>query len=263
MRRTLRTRPRPADAWATVAGALLLLGGCATRAPLLPPLVVQPSADAELLSQVAELQAEGARRGSVRAVARVRIEGPGGSGTVREIILARRPASLRLEGLNFLGQTQSLLVTDGQRFLFFDGQEFEQGPVNPDTLMRTLGLDLAPAEAVEALLVAPLDGSEPPPAPREVWARGEERWLSYPVRRLRLGPGGELRGIQAIDPLGGVRWEAEYAEWRPLGGSRYPFAITLSFPGSQVRAEVDFEEVELNPPLEARLFRPVLGEARR
>ena len=262
MRRGPGAQLRRVPWWPAVASALLLLGGCATRAPLLPPLVLQPFADAELLSEVAELRAEGARRLSVRAVASVRIEGPGGSGSVREIILARRPASLRLEGLNFLGQTQSLRVTDGQRYLFFDGQKFEQGPVLPDTLRRTLGLDLAPAEAVAALLAAPLDGLEPLLAPREVWARGTERWLSYPMQRLRLGPGGELRGIEAIDLRGGERWAAEYAEWRPVAGGRYPFEITFSFPGSRVRAEVDFEEVELNLALEPRLFRPGLDGAR-
>ena len=221
----------------------------------MPPRVRVP-ADPELLSQVETLYLESAQRSSVRAVARVRIQGPGGSGSMREIILARRPASLRLEGLNFLGQTQSLLVTDGQRFLFFDGRAFEQGPVDSDTLLQTLGLDLAPAEAVEALLAIPLDGSAPLPTPREVWVRGTEHWLSYALQRLGLGPGGQLRGIEATDLEGGIRWAAAYSGWREVDGGRYPFKMALSFPDTELRAEIDFEEVELNPRLETGLFRP-------
>ncbi len=244
------------------AAALLLLAGCASRAVLPPPLLVHPSDDPELLAQVARLHEQGQGRHSIRALARVRIAGPRGSGRVREVILARRPAELRLEGLNFLGQTQSLLVTDGEHFLFFDGREVEQGPLRPETLLRTLGLDLEPAEAVEALLAAPLGGPELRSGPREVRAQGEERWLFYSRERLRLGPDGELRAMEALGPQGSGRWMAEYAGWRSVAGGRYPFEMVLSFPGTELRAELDFEQVELNPELDAALFRPSLGGER-
>ena len=58
---------------------------------------------------------------------------------------------LRLESLNFLGQTQSLLVTDGTSFWFFDGRALDSGRLSEELLSRRLGVDLGPEEAVAVL----------------------------------------------------------------------------------------------------------------
>ena len=65
-----------------------------------------------------------------------------------------------------------------------------------------------------------------------------------------------MRGIEATDLEGGIRWAAAYSGWREVDGGRYPFKMALSFPDTELRAEIDFEEVELNPRLETGLFRP-------
>jgi hypothetical protein len=42
-------------------------------------------------------------------------------------------------------------------------------------------------------------------------------------------------------------------------GGRYPFNVVLSFPATQLRAELELSAVELNSQLEASLFRVAGG----
>ena len=104
-------------------------------------------------------------------------------------ILVERPARLRLESLNVLGQAATLLVTDGERYSFFDGKTLDDGDVSGETLRERLGLAFAPEEAAGALLVAPKPVVWPP---RAILARGAEREVSFSDQTLRFADGGEL-----------------------------------------------------------------------
>jgi outer membrane biogenesis lipoprotein LolB len=217
----------------------------------IPTEVVQPFAE--------QLHAEAARRTSVRGSARVRLESPQGSGSAREIIIVQRPIQLRLETLNLLGQTQAVLVTDRDGFVFFDGAAFERGALSDGLLRERMGLDLTPEEAVEVLLAAP---EFDPAQLGAALAVGDEQWVETDRGRLRIGPEGELRGFQALTPWGGVRWTAEYDQWRDVTGGRYPFVVRLEFPGTGTRAELSLREAEVNPTLDPSLFDLRLGAAR-
>ena len=72
-------------------------------------------------------------------------------------------------------------------------------------------------------------------------ARGAEREVEFADQRLRFADGGELERIEALDASGAVLWTAEYATWREVPGGRYPFRVTLSFPKTQLRAELEVE----------------------
>jgi outer membrane biogenesis lipoprotein LolB len=195
----------------------------------------------------------------MRATARVRLDSPQGSGSVREVIVVQRPVQLRLETLNLLGQTQAMLVTDGGGYAYFDGAAVEQGELSETLLRERMGLDLTPEEAVEVLLAAPFfDPSKLGPA-IEV---GDERWVETGRGRLRIGPEGELRGFQALSPRGHVRWAAEYDRWRDVAGGRYPFVVRLEFPATETRVELSLREAEVNPDLDPSLFRLRGGASR-
>ena len=129
-------------AWIGVAVLFALGAGCATRTPA--PRAPLSVTDAVLATDIAQVVADAEHRRSLRARASVRIEGPAGSGRIDEIILVRRPSRLRLEGLNMLGQTQSLRVTAGERYLFFDGREVRRGPVGPGPRTLTPGAKITP-----------------------------------------------------------------------------------------------------------------------
>lgn len=229
---------------------LLPLIACTTPrlpAPALPvPLdVVRP-----LLEQ---LHDEAALRSSIRGSGKVKLKSPSGSGSAREVIVAERPVRLRLETLNVLGQTQAVLITDGHGFVYFDGKRLERGVLSEGVLRDRVGLDLTAEEAVEVLLAAPAFEIE---KIRHAIAVGDERWVDLEERRLRIGPDGELRGFEALDPSGAVRWMVGYDRWRDVVGGRYPSVVTLEFPYTETSAELALNEVELNATLDPRLFDP-------
>jgi outer membrane lipoprotein-sorting protein len=240
---------------ASSALACLLLSACALSgfAPAFRPI---DGEDEAMRALVLRAIGDADARKTLRAVGKLRVAGPGGSGNIKQVILVERPARLRLESLNVLGQAATLLVTDGERYAFFDGKTLADGEVSAEVLHDRLGLAFAPAEAAGALLVTPKPVDWPP---RAILARGAEREVLFADQSLRFGDDGELAGIESLDASGAVRWTAEYAAWRDVPGGRYPFNVVLSFPATQLRAELELSAVELNPQLEASLFRVADG----
>ncbi len=236
------------------AAALALalgLGACVTPGPpdAFHPILGERESIAKRLS---ELRAQGDARRTLRLLGKLEIESPSGSGSLTEVILAARPARLRLETLNPLGQTRTLLVTDGETYAYYDGGRLDRGPVTAAVLVDRLGVDLEPAQAVAALLVAPLRA-----AAELVWVRGRdaEREVRLDGERLRLGPEGELRFYEALGPDGEVLWFARYDDWRDVPGGRYPRRLELSFPRTGVRAELRVRRAKLNEEIDPQLFR--------
>jgi outer membrane lipoprotein-sorting protein len=243
---------------ARAAGALapLLLSACALfgRPPAFAPIVGE---DEAMRARVERVVADAHARQTLRAVGKLRIEGPNGSGSVKQVVLAERPGRLRLESLNPLGQAATLLVTDGARYAFFDGKTLERGDVSAEVLRERLGLGLSPDDAVLALLVAPREPLDWPPT--AVLGRGAEREVVMGTQSLRFAESGELAAIASLDPNGVLEWSAEYGGWRDVPGGRYPASLALWFPATRLRAELELSQVELNPPLDAALFRAARG----
>ena len=237
---------------ARAACALALLAAAACATPSGPPFEPIAGEDAVARARVEAASAEANSRQSLRAVGKLRVESPDGSTSVKEVVLAARPAQLRLESLNMLGQAATLLVTDGERYSFFDGSRLESGAIGPEVLRDRLGLAFAPGEAVRALLAEPLAGDW---TPSQVLARGQERLVKLPGQALRFAQSGELAELIALDDGGRVRWSAEYADWQSVPGGRYPFSLVLFFPETRLRAELELAQVELNPQLDPTLFR--------
>lgn len=204
-----------------------------------------------MLGWVERARQDGRSRHAVRAVGKLRLRGPSGSGSLKQVLVAERPAQLRLEGLDFLGQIANLLVTDGDEFAFFDGRAIERGGVSADVLRLHMGLDVEPDEAVELIVVSP---ALPVQAPNTVLGRGDERVLEYPGERLHFSAEGELAGVDALHADGRVRFSARYERWRNVPGGRYPYAMRFHFPASELSAELELEEVEINPVLDRALF---------
>jgi hypothetical protein len=235
---------------AALLGALLVLGAC--RTVELPPAPIRITGEEERIGRWLErARSAGSARRALRAFGTLKLESASGSGSVKQVLIAERPTHLRLESLNFLGQTQLLLVTDGSSFWFFDGRTLDRGQLSEELLRQRLGLDLGPDEAVAVLLAAPrLEEG----APLEILAVGEERIARFAGQRVRFSADGDLRSVEVLDPEGGLRWSARYEHWRAVGGDRYPFEMVLRFPLTALRAELRMEEVELNPTLDSELF---------
>jgi hypothetical protein len=245
--RSVRERRSPRRLFAVAA---LLVAGCATVPPL-EPIVRVEGEEERIEAYLAAARESASERLAVRAVGKLSLESPNGSGSVREVIVVQRPSRLRLESLNMLGQTQVLLVADGERFAFFDGTRLERGPLSDDILREHLGIDLAPAEAVDLLLGAPRIPEGPALG---VLGQGTDRIARLDAQIVRFGADGELLGVASLDPAGLPRWSVEYASWRDAGAGRYPFSVVFSFPRLATRAELSVREAELNPELDTSLF---------
>jgi len=244
-----------APAHAAACLALVLASGCTW---LTPPALEEPlrrpapaGERTRVERWVEQLRIEASTRRSIRAYARVRIETPSGNARVREVIAAARPSRLRVETLNFLGQAQSLLVSDAQSSSFYDGRQLLRDEP-PELMLARLGLDLAPAEAIDLLLADP---AVPPGAPVSVWLEGRDRVAEYPGRSLRWSESGELVGLIARDPDDAVRLRVEFGRWSDVDGGRYPLELSADFPRTELRAEFQVEDVALNTELEPSLFR--------
>jgi outer membrane biogenesis lipoprotein LolB len=245
---------------AGLARRLLLAGafgfGCVTPAPSgawRPALEDRRQVEAWLVRARDEM----ALRHSIRASGRLRIDSGRGKGTVRAVVLAQLPDRLRLETLNLLGQTQTLLVVDGDAFAFFGGGAVERGLTDREVLRLRLGLDLEPSEAIALLLAAPDIPAQPP---QKIWAAsggaaaGEHR-VEFATRSVSFASDGELREVRSIDGGGQLRWQAQFGGWRDVTGGRYPSQVNFEFPDTGLSAKLSIETAELNPDLDARLFR--------
>ena len=241
---------------ARLAALALLVLAC--RTPAMPRMLPVLGEDLRIQAWLRSARSEAETRVGVRAIGRVRLEGPRGSSRVRQVIIAERPGRLRLESLNLLGQTASLLVTDGERYAFFDGRSVERGGVFPELLRDTLGMDVAPQEAVALLIAAP---GLPDRAPLQVLGRDGQRLALYATEHVGFTGDGELVEVAATRPDGSVRWRAEYGAWRDAGVGRYPYRMVFSFPATALRAEIELDSVELNPILAPDLFSLLLEES--
>jgi hypothetical protein len=251
---------RPLAAAALLAASLL--AGCRTAGPALPAL---PPDDPRPAALVSRLAATGAERTALRAGARVSIEGQRRASFAKQLLLLERPARLRLEIVGMLGQRVAVLATDGARYDLYRAESpaLESGEVHPGILWEVAGLALTPEEAVQLALGVPLLPSEgAPPAERAaVLPDGGVRVVLRPAHRddprrtLDFALTGELARYAVHAPGGELVFEARYGDYRDVTGSAFAHAIEVELPSTRTHAEIQFQWVELNPPLGDALFR--------
>jgi hypothetical protein len=210
---------------------------------------------------LASLTEQAHSRRGLRAVARLSLDGPAGSGRAKQILILERPARLRVEVLGFLNQTVAVLVTDGERYQLFRGEDgsLREGPMHPRLLEEIAGVRLSPEEAVEVLLGSPALPEAQRIAGGALLADGVVRVdlgseSDTRARRLEFDRDAQLRRLELADPLEGVLWEAHFDDYRRVGGTRFAHSIELRFPATGARAQLSFREVELNPELSADIF---------
>lgn len=239
-----------------VSGLLLSLACAGARPPIERPLGDGDPRPAALLEALAR---EGESRRALRGVAKLSIDGPGGSGRARQIVLVERPARLRVEILGLLDQTVGLLVTDGVHYrVVRSDRSVERGAVHAALLAEVAGIALAPELAVRVLLGAPLDAD----------ARSQRgAALGDDAVRVFLAPGAgleremldfdadaQLRRWARLGADGEPLLEARYDDWRATGGVPFPFALELVDHTSETTARIAWSDVELDPALAPSLF---------
>ena len=219
-----------------------------------------PPGDARADALFAALARDAASRHALRGVARLGVDGPGGSARVRQILALERPALLRVEILGLLDQTQAVLTTDGTRYRLVRSQDrsVEQGAVYDALLADVAGLAVTPAQAVRLLLGAPQDAS--------AQLEGAAQLPEGGVRLLLRSPGALEREQLDCDAAGRVQqWtrrgaagdallDARYGDFRPLGGVAFAREVEVRDPRTDASVHVGWSRVELNPVLAPELF---------
>jgi hypothetical protein len=200
------------------------------------------------------LQAHAARveaRRGLRARARIRVDGRGAP--ARQILLAERPARLRLEVLGLLGQRVMILATDGAVFDLYRAEAgtVERGDVTPELLARAAGIPVAPDLAVALLLAAPpLPGGVPRSASTDAAGSVYVAWRDV---ELGFDAAGELRAFRSGS--GDAVLDVAYDETEGTAGGSFPHVIAIELGEARFRVDIALSDVELNPQLPAALFR--------
>jgi hypothetical protein len=250
---------------APLAAALLALACAGARGPRGTPLPIGDTRPSALLESLARA---GEARRSLRAVARLAVEGPAGGGRARQILLLERPGRLRVEILGLLDQRVAVLTTDGVEYRLYRAEDrsLTGGPVHDALLWDVAGLAVTPEQAVRILLGAPA-----PPAGARLTggaelADGRVRLdLRAPERpettRFEFDPAGRLAGWAWLDADGAPLQEARFADYRPLGDDAFPYEVELVDRTTGAEARVRFTSVELNPALAPELFELRIGGA--
>lgn len=295
--------PRPALAPLLLSVVFVLLTFACRSTP--PPGILHgaplPLDDARA-SRVVDAQLElGASRNALRGSARVALAGPDFKLNRPQNIVVERPARLRFEVIGLFEQLAAVLVSDGERYGFYDAGtgEMEQGPITPNLLWELAQVDVEVAEAVGILLAAPQ------PAPfsvrAAVWLEAEDRIAvafangSRRVRRecaanpeqgfrdaacfgdaadLALGgdaflfdPTGRLVELRSFDAGGALRYRARFEDYAGMGEGKdrveFPNLVTIESPAMRSEARFAWKRVMLADELSDRLFRlPERGAGR-
>lgn len=261
-------RPAGAARALVAAAALLvaLLFGAACAGPRAPRATPLPADDRRPLALLDALARAGETRRTLRAVARLAVDGPAGAGRARQILLLERPARLRVEILGLLDQRVAVLATDGAEYRLYRAEDgsLTGGPVHDALLWEVAGLAVTPAQAVRILLGAPVPPEEARLAGGTLLADGRVRLeLRAPGQsgavRLEFDTGGRLASWARLDADGEPLQEARFADYRLVGEEAFPFAIALVDHGTGAEAEVHYTSVELNPALDPALFELRIG----
>ena len=195
---------------------------------------------------------------SLRATVTLHLSSPEweGAGTCEGLLVARRPAELRLRGYAaFL--TVFDVVTDRERFWFYVPARHSAltGTAAQESLVT--GLPLLPGEIVNALFAEPYGSGDRPLRALE-GASGP--WVVW-----TLEDGHEVRARYRLDPVlleraelyqdGRLEASLDYHDYRKLKGVWWPMRLDFDWPGDGGRMSLDFEEVTFNRAVEAGAFR--------
>jgi hypothetical protein len=244
--------------------AAIALALAACRGPRVPP----PDLSRDPAALLADVRATQARVERVRGTARIRVSSPRASGSVDAYAAAEKPDRVRLETVDFFGNTVAVLAASGGRFAFLDVREkaFYRGEATPENVSRFLPV-VVPVEEIATILCgsAPLlDGDALEVVPGDgvlLLTLGRGAW----GQRLGVGPAAAVESsrVRRLDPgAGGAAaerapaYDLAFDGFRQRAGVRFPGEVELDAPeaGSSVALRWK-DDLQVNPPADPALFR--------
>lgn len=248
-----------------IVWGLLLAGswlcGCA-RLPSRPPLETPPvSSGPELLARL-QLQATASDHFQARGQFLLLTPDRNFQGNAR--FLVWQPDRLRLEVVNFWGQSLVTFLSDGAdfRFLVYPEGKLYRGPATPGNLLRFIPFPVTLAGLL-AIMTGHLDyenyqGAELLPA------ADPETYLLALTPRDR--PGRVIlevarTGLQPVaarwyTPEGEIWLQVNWQDWQEQQGTRMPSEIRLADGANRYQLRLRYREIQTDIPLTLAAFAP-------
>jgi hypothetical protein len=234
-----------------------------------------------------------AKRNGLRGSARVALTGPDFKLNRPQRIVVERPARLRFEVIGLFEQLAAVLVSDGERYGFYDAAtgEMEHGPITPSLLWELAQVDVEVAEAVGILLGAPRPApssaraavwveadeqiavafahrgprarTDCPPDPERGWRDpacfGEAADLDQGGDAFLFDRSGRLVELRSFEAEGVLRYRVRFEDYAGLGEGagrvEFPNLVTIDSPAVRSQARFAWKRVMLAAELSDRLFR--------
>jgi hypothetical protein len=231
-----------------LACLLVVLPGCAQLRRLRPPSLPAVSAE-QLLDGLA------ARRAAVTSLrARARLRGVRGLWT-REALVVRRPDAVRIDVLSRAGLVLALGARGPLLWAYPPAEATRyEGPATADNLGRFLGAQVSVTDVVDVLLGLPPARTAAAP-PDVVATRDGEYRLRLPLadgEQTIWFDGVTHAVVRAQETRGGaVALRVAFGDHR----DGFPHSLMVGTPGAG-EAELAYEAVEPNAPVDATLFSP-------
>ncbi len=240
----------------TVLAAFCFAAACATRRPTTE--FRAPDALPEAAQLDASLESRRDAVHSIRALAKLRYRDPESANTSREAIAVARPDRLRVEVLSFFGAV-FVLTTDRGRFTAYATREetVYRGEASPENMWSYARIGLPVVDLVDLILGTP-------PRRKADWAQvswdPERGWIEL---TQEFSNGSEqvvwfLGNLPAAsefrDPYGEVQWHATFSGYETHDNVLIATRIRLEVPSRDRSVEIELNDVDVNPTLEASTF---------
>lgn len=197
----------------------------------------------------------------IKGIAKIKVESPEETFSVKELIIAQAPDRLRLETLSPLGQPGFYAATDGRDLFLFAPSEnaFYRGAATS----RNLGLIIPLRLGVEDM-VSVIRGGVPLIAydADHVRCAAEEAGFVLQLKGRDENTTQVLtfsrEGIRVVtsETYGrdGLTCSVSYADYEPAGSSAFPRTITVSLPAEQTTVRITYKKVEFLSDIDSSLF---------
>jgi outer membrane lipoprotein-sorting protein len=165
----------------------------------------------------------------------------------------RHPDRLRFDILDHATGLQTAVIVHGQTLYWYVPSEKKVYAMyaNRQNMKRMAKLDMQPAELMRML-------SGLPPTQTGAWLFQEQRLFS-PDRRGEIIFDGSGRAVSEYrhyrSPGGGaVKTRVNFSDYRSVGSVNFPHRIQLETKGSGGKVQLAYDEIEINPSLDASTF---------
>ena len=203
---------------------------------------------------------------ALKGIAKIKVESPDEKFSVKEFVIAKRPGSLRLETLGFLGHTEFVAVTDGKELFLFSPSDntFYHGAPSPENLSRFIPLHLSLEEMVSILLGnIPLIDYDAQQVDGQAEDDGCLLRLSSEDGRYKQVLNVSLSRQKVVESKtyeeGALILLTRYRRYDEVGETLFPRDIVVSMPRDQTTVTIQFKDIELLstiPPAEFKLTPP-------